>query len=390
VTHTFADSIKYICKTIKSSFLPAFLLLLTLVAFYAQNPFEFTLSQIFYGIFLTISGISLAFLYITNQSKPFFSFLLGAIVFLSINWLKKTYGQDLPMRYEYICICFVLPLNLLIFYLLPPCRLRSDYGKIVVIIMLAEMALIQHFGMYVSLIPYLNVAWEAMPLWAVIVWLVCLSVLAINISFKNTVINTGLFYADCAMFIGLVYASSSSGISLFGLSFAVILCLVTMLDLCYRYRHDYLENVSSFNTYLSRAATKFLFKYSVCVFCIDNRQKVIEQIGEKNISVLEQMLINKISEFPYETEFYRYNDKELMMVFKENAKHSQEYCENIRRTIAASEFVFKSGKTVKITISICISEKTRKYIDALVVAERGHSGLQKGQRFNSNISTIVT
>ena len=163
-----------------------------------------------------------------------------------------------------------------------------------------------------------------------------------------------------------------------------------MIDLLYRYNHDYLEKVSSYNAYIAHAGNKFLFKYTVAVFGIDNLEKVQEQIGAQNVPVLEQMLVNKISESPSEPEIYRYNDAELMMVFKnEDAKHALEYCENIRRTIAASKFVFTSGKSIKITISICVSERTRKYIDAAVVAERGHNGLQKGGRFNSNIATIA-
>ena len=41
------------------------------------------------------------------------------------------------------------------------------------------------------------------------------------------------------------------------------------------------------------------------------------------------------------------------------------------------------------TISICVSEKTRKYIEPNIVVERGHNGLQKGNKFNSNIVTTA-
>ena len=46
-------------------------------------------------------------------------------------------------------------------------------------------------------------------------------------------------------------------------------------------------------------------------------------------------------------------------------------------------------KSIKITISVCISEKTRKDLDANEVTERTHNALQKNYRFNCNIVTIA-
>ena len=391
MTHNFADNIKYIFGTIKSSFIPAFFIAAALIMFYAQNPFEFQLSQIFHVVFLGISAITIAFLYISNQTKPFFSLLLGIIVYMLINSLKKEFGTDFAEQPQYILLCFAIPCNLLIFYFLPQQLLRSLRGFVITVLLLAEMALIEHFNTWILQIPHIDITWETMPFWSVLLWLCCLVVLAINISFKNTIINTGLFYADSALFLCLIYSSSASAHSIFGLAFTLIIFCVTLLDLYHRYHYDYLEKVGSYNSYLSRAGNKFLFKYTVAVFCIDNREKLLSAIGTTNMRILEQMLINKISESSYEPEIFRYNENELMMVFKnEDAKHSLEYCENIRRTVAASEFIFTSGKTLKITISICVSERTRKYIDAAVVAERGHNGLQKGYRFNSNIATITS
>jgi GGDEF domain-containing protein len=391
VTHNFADNLKYTFGTIKSSFIPAFFIAVALIMFYAQNPFEFQLSQIFHAVFLGISAFTAVFLYITNQTKPFFSLLQGIIVYALINWFKKEYSTDFALQPYYILLCFAVPVNMIIFYFLPPQQLRSLRGFCVTIALLIEMAIIEHFNRWILLIPYIDITWESMPLWCVLLWLVCLTILAINISFKNTIINTGLFYADSALFLCLAYAHQASAHSIFGLAFTAIIFCITLLDLFYRYHHDSLEKVSSYNSYISRAGNKFLFKYTVAVFCIDNREKLLSSIGEANIQVLEQMLVNKICEFSPEVELFRYNENELMMVFKnEDAKHALEYCENIRRTIAASEFIFTSGKTLKITISICVSERTRKYIDADVVAERGHNGLQKGYHFNSNIATIAS
>ena len=78
------------------------------------------------------------------------------------------------------------------------------------------------------------------------------------------------------------------------------------------------------------------------------------------------------------------------MVFKnEDARHVKEFAENIRRKVAATEFVFASHKSIKITISVCVSEKTRKDLNASEVTERTHNALQKNYRFNCNIVTVA-
>jgi len=101
-------------------------------------------------------------------------------------------------------------------------------------------------------------------------------------------------------------------------------------------------------------------------------------------------VVNRILEMPYELSIYRYNESELIMVFKnEDARHVKEFADNIRRQIAAAEFVFASHKSVKITISVCVSEKTRKDLDASEVTERTHNALQKNYRFNCNIVTVA-
>ena len=101
------------------------------------------------------------------------------------------------------------------------------------------------------------------------------------------------------------------------------------------------------------------------------------------------MLVSHILKQPYNIEMYRYAaPNELIMVFKnEDAKHTMEYVDNIRHTIAASEFILSNGKNLKITISASVSEKTRLDLNATSVTTRAHNALQKAYRFNCNIVT---
>ena len=200
-------------------------------------------------------------------------------------------------------------------------------------------------------------------------------------SFHPTFLNAGTFYACTCLFLGFIYADSASGLSAFFLGFTLISACAFMLDFYRHYRYDLLENVGSYTAYLNNGNGKFAFKYSIGVLSINERDKWVADIGIDKVRTLEQLIIDKIHELPENYDIYRYNDEAFIIVFNNQiAKQA---------TIAAAEFVFSSGRSVKITVSICISEKTRKYIDAQIVAERAYDGLLKGSRFNNNIVTTV-
>lgn len=383
-------NLKYIFFTIKRSFLPAMIFAGALVMFFAQSPYVAETNDFFHYLFLFLAGTLLLLLYAVNQSKPFFSILLGTICYLLINWMKQTYGADYIYQSEYLCLCFAFPLNFALFYFLPQHQLRSTRGKYIFLLLMAEIALIEHIGSVVQYMPATDVLWESMPFWAVVFWLMMLAPLAVDISLKNTLINTGLFYADSSLFMGIFYSNQPSGQTTFFGGFILILLYVTLIDLYHRRHYDYLNHVGSIRSYLTNARSKFPFKYTIALFSIDNRDKLMKVIGERKMQVLEQMIVDKIREFQHNSELYRLNESELIIVFKnEEARHVREYADNIRHEIAASEFIFTNKKSLKITISICVSEKTRKDLNATEVTDRAHNALQKSYRFNCNVTTVA-
>ncbi|MBP5352205.1 MAG: diguanylate cyclase [Alphaproteobacteria bacterium] len=384
------NNLKYIFSTIRSSFVPAFFLLAALLYFYAQNPFPFEMSLVFHSLFLAFSALTVILLYLANRSKPLFTVLLGMLCYFLINRLKTQYGQEFISSNEYRTMCFVLPLNLLVLYFLPTAKLKSAFAKYTLVALLTEVVILQHTCRYIAALPYMNITLEAVPLWAYAPWAAVLTIMAVDISVKNSIINTGLFFIAGSLFMGMIYANTASGLTVFFLSFIIIAAVTIVIDLYNRYHYDYLENVGSKNAYLVHANSKFPFKYTIVLFSIDNGDKLQKAIGHRKYKALEQMLVNRILELPYELTLYRYNDNELIMVFKnEDAKHVKEFADNIRHTIAASEFVFTDRKNVKITISVCVSEKTRKDLNAAEVTERAHNALNKSHHFNCNITTVA-
>jgi len=383
---------KYIFSTIKSSFMPALFLLVGLLMFYSGNPYSESIPVLLHYTFLFVTMLTIGILYVVNQSKPLFSLLLGFVSYLIINYLKREFGEDYISTSQYQCLCFALPLNFALLYFLPQSKLNSRRNMWLFIFLLLQITLLQHFCDFIKLVPHIDITIETVPLWACAVWAVLLAPLVIAVSFRNTAINTGLFYADSGLFMGLLYSSSQSGITTFFLGFALTLLCATILDLYKRYNFDILEHVGSKSSFLTNAntKTKFGFKYTVALFSIDNHDKLRQILGNNKLITLEQMVVNSILKMPYDLSLYRYNEDELIMVFQnENARQAKEFADNIRHNIAASEFILSNNATYKITISVCVTEKTRKDLKSYEVIERAHNALQKSYRFNCNITTVV-
>lgn len=383
-------NLKYIFSTIKSSFLPALFLLCGLVIYYACNPYETGTPLFMHYIYLLITALTAALLYIANRSKPLFTLLTGCVCYIIINRLKNEYGESFISSAEFQCLCFALPLNIILLYFLPQSKLNTRRNVYVLLFLLFQATVLQHLCGFIKFIPHIDINIEAIPLWSCVIWALMLVPPIISVSFKNTLLNTGMFYADAALFMGMLYSQTPSGLTTFFLSFALILLCATVLDLYHRYHYDTLEHVGSKTCYLAHANTKFPFKYTIALFSIDNRDKLLQAVGAEKLQTLEQMIVNNILSMPYDLTLYRYSERELVMVFKnENAKHAKEFADNIRHNIAASMFIFSNGQNLKVTISVCVSEKTRKDRDVSEVTERAHNALQKGYSFNGNITTVA-
>lgn len=387
------ESLKNIITTIKWSLLPAFLLLVGLCLYYMNTPYITELNNSVHITFFIITLLLLISMGIFNKFKPFYIALLTLISYITINYLKYKYNMEYLYSYEYQLLCALLPLNILFIYFIKQKLLFNNFSQYILIFIFSQISLSQHFGNIINRIPYIEINLNDISAYSMLIWISSLTTILIDVSRNETIEKYGIFYSTISIFLGLIYSSIPSGISTFYTTSSLILLCTSLLYIYHKYYHDSLNNVDSYNSYISHETSKLQdrlpFKYTVGIFSIDNRDKLEKVIGTNNLFKLEQMIVDCIYEFPHNISIYRYETTpELMIIFKnEIIKHAKEYAENIRHKIAASEFILSNNKKIKITISICLSEKTR--LDyANNVAQRAHQGLQKAYRFNCNIVTV--
>ena len=150
--------------------------------------------------------------------------------------------------------------------------------------------------------------------------------------------------------------------------------------------YDRQTGLSNRRTYI-KDSSKFPLKYSLAIICLDNYKHLYKILGKNKSHKLLQMLVMRLTELEPENPIYRYSADEFIIVFKnDNLKQSFEKLDNIRREIAASEFMFsQQRKGLKITISGCVSEKKRSDANSSEVLARAYHTLQKTYQFTQNL-----
>ena len=151
---------------------------------------------------------------------------------------------------------------------------------------------------------------------------------------------------------------------------------------------DALTSLPSRKSYMIQS-NSFPLKYSIGVVSIDNYDEMKNMFGRKDRDVLVRMIAGKIIEEFGEENLYRYSADEFILIFKnENKNESGEHLEQIRRSIASAEFVLNNRKkSIKLTVSTCVSEKKRSDANSIEVLYRIRKTLQKANEFSHNVST---
>ena len=370
--------------------IPASLFALALIFFYSTDELSVTtLYTLHAGIYLISFAGFLILLYF-NQRKPAFYILMMLLSYVLINILKNKYNQDYATTSYYIGLCFFLPLNMLSFYFIPNSRLLCRSNVYLLLLIFVQFSIGEFLG---AKDIRLNITlWEGhignLSSLGTVIFLISGITFFIKASQTGFIMNYALLFFNLDIMFGLIYSDTPSGLTIFFGSGALTLLAGIIHNIYYTTYKDMLTGLPGRNSYMIDAKN-FPLKYSIGVVSIDNYGEMKNMFGKKDRDILIKMITNRIIEEHGEENLYRYSDDEFIFILKNaNRDEGYEQLEQIRRAIASAEFILKDRKkSIKLTVSTCVSEKKRSDANSVEVLYRIRKKLQKANEFSLNIST---
>lgn len=374
---------------VHNSIIPALIFGAALLGYYLYGDITVASMLTLHYAFYTLCAAATLILVYFNQRKPVFFILTILVSYVLINHFKKLYSMDYLSSPAYLNLCFFVPLNLALFYFYPPHRLLTRHTVYWLLFILAEFTLAEKLTER-SLVLALSLSSDFINLSTVSFLLFSAFCLAafIRMTATGQIAGTGLFFSGLNIFCGFYYSASATALTIFFCATALTLCLTIGKNLYYSTFQDPLTGLASRNAYL-RHSPHFPLKYSLGIVCIDNYDHLRQVFGRRGINALTQMIALRLSEAENENTVYRYSEDEFVIIFKnEDKKESFNRLENIRRTIAASEFMLGARrKPLKLTVSCCVSEKKRSDDNSFEVLIRTRKALTKAYKFTQNVTS---
>ena len=382
--------IERILPLIKNIFVPAGLFGTALIAFYGwDSASAATLKALHYAFYLAGFASFMILLYF-NRRRPAFYVLLMILSYIIINRLKTVFGSDYNTTAYYINLCFFLPANLLAFYFIPDNRLLIKMNIFLLLGIFIQFSIGElsgQAGIKISLGSFEGY-FEYISMLGAVLFIVTLSVFFIKASQSGTILDYASFFYTLNLFFGILYSANPTALAFFFGSAALTLLSGIILNLRYNIRKDVLTGLPGRYSYMINSAS-FPLKYSIGVISIDNYAQMQNMFGRRDRDMLVRMIASKITDEESDENLYRYNEDEFILIFKnENKNESFEHLEKVRRAIASAEFILSHRrKSIKITVSTCVSEKKRSDANSMEVLYRIRKTLQKANEFSYNVSS---
>lgn len=384
----FFKHLNLIMPQIHNSLFPALIFAYAFLGYFLYGEISPLARSNLHILFWTANAVCLGVLVYFNRRKPLFIMLTTTFAYIIINRLKHHYSLDYLSTPAYINLCFFVPINLAVFYFLPDRRLlgnlQTAWGLLFLFLELAAAEYLNAEDITISF----NSDADGINLnsLSVLLFLLLLVSAFIRCSLTGNFEDTALFFGCLNVCAGFYYSAGSTALTIFFAAAAVTICWGTIVHINDTLQHDSLTGLSSRRQYLKESAA-FPLKYSLSIVCLDNYPHLIKALGRLKAQKLLKMLAMRLSELEPENPLYRYSSDEFILIFKnDNLKQSYEKLDNIRREIAASEFMLSPrAKGLKITISGCVSEKKRSDANATEVLLRARRTLQKTYQFTQNL-----
>jgi len=374
------------CNVVKGSLFPASVFGLSCILFFALNPFNHNILLTFHLLFFVLLASCLCMLFYFDRARPLFFILATMFSYLLINGLKKSYGSIYWSTAQYCYLAVIIPINLMMFYHLPQCRLRTSKNLHILLYLLAEFTVFELLSKYdVNLLTAPSVF--GLNNISFFVFAACLLLCFFSLNSERNTRQTYLFFAILCIFCGFLFSAYLSAVCLFFMSSMIIITVQIALEIYNSVSFDDSTGVFTPNMFFKHEKRFFPLKYSVALTHIDNYDNLLKACGRSKTSKLVTMIINEIVNFPDIFGIYRIDEDDFLLVFLQKDRTSTiNIMEDIRRNIASREFILKkSQKPVKVTISCAVAEKKRSDAGAASVVMRVLSAFDKGYKLAQNI-----
>lgn len=320
-----------------------------------------------------------------NQNRPVFLILCAVLSYLLINFLKNKYGTAYADNAGFQNLCFFAPINFALFAFWPNGRLMNRHNILLLLLIFIQYTLAEQLSRHA-----ISLNFQSQQHGSLSLWLFALTITAafFRMTVSGTIINYALFFSLLNFFCGFYYAESAPALTIFFAAGMLTLTTAIIQTLYNETYKDSLTGLASRNSYIIQTKD-FPLKYSIGLISIDDFDKLGQNFGRRNQSILTKLIAARITELENPDSIYRYSPDEFVIVFKNLDKNeSFERLEAIRRAVASSSFSFSPRrKPLKLTISASISEKKRSDANSFEVLVRARKVLQKTRAFSHNVTS---
>ncbi len=366
-------------SSVKTSYLPAFVLLIAALFCAAYQNFEPKYNSLCHLSFYIVLFFNVFLMFFAKNIKDIFLSLLLLFISICFNRLRLTESSETVIYNVYSWLMLILPLNFLYFNLLAKMPKHIFY---LFAFLLFQGAVIENF----YLLSFAELS-SIFILLSYFLWGFAFAFLLISISRKPESIAVGEFFYFIAVFLALQNIRHLSSFEAYLTAASLILFFSNLYAVSYHYFKDELTGVYSQNSFNRDDTKKFPPKYTLSFFYIDNYSKLLKVFGQEETDKLTLMVIRRLQSLDPPAFIYRLRADEFCLVFFDSdIKEAYGITEDIRRLIAKTEFVLSKKKILKLTITPVVSEKRRSDVDAKAVLLRMHESFQQRYSFTQNMT----
>lgn len=359
---------------IQQIIIPALIFFVAIMSFYILEEITPISQLTLHYSFYTLSIISFFVLLFFNQTKPIFFVLLLLLSSILINFLKR--NGVIATSATYSNLCFLVPLNIAVFYFLPNIKMIKKTNIMVLLGVFVQISLLEYlYHKDITIVP----KEFSFFLFAAIIF-----VLFIASNLKTSSLNFGLFFASLAFFGAIYYATSSTALSIFYVTAIFIIFVTLCFNIYLHFFFSELTGLKSRTAFMLEIKTLPL-KYVVAIINIDDYSSLKNKFGNYKNNQLVIMVSSILKEM--HSNIFQYSNSEFILLFN-NLDKTEAFneVEEMRRQIAKTDFIFKKYKLpVKITVSGVVAEKKRSDFSCMEVLERAHKVFSKTKDFNHNL-----